>query len=131
MTVVRVTEDFVVSPAEVWALVGDFGALHQWHPWVPNCQLDADGMRRTIDLGESCAVEVMDPRASGEWIHVYTVETSPMPIEDYRAKLCVEPDGSGGARIVWEARFRATKPEAPEQIRAFFSKGLESVAAQL
>jgi len=131
MITVRVTKAVVASPGEVWALIGDFGTLDHWHPWVPNCGLDTDGTRRTIDLGDTRAVEVLDPVASGEWSQVYTVDTSPMPVEDYRAKLHVEPDGSGRARIVWEARFRSTDPTAPEQIRAFFAKGLESVAAKL
>lgn len=128
---VRVVRVVDAGPQRVWEVIGDFGALDRWHPWVPNCRLDPGGTRRTIDLGETRAVEVLDLDASGEWSQVYTVETSPMPIEDYRAVLRLDALDEDATRITWESSFLPSHPSAEEQVRSFYVRGLESVDAEL
>ena len=88
----------VAAPAhEVWGVVGNFGELDAWHPWVPNCTLSEDGLTRTIDLGSTAAVEVLDPSSITDLSHSYRVDRSPLPIKNYTAIWSNEYAGGGNA----------------------------------
>ena len=129
MLLVRQTRTLSANAQDVWDLVGDFGAIADWHPWVPNCTLSADGRTRTIDLGDTKAVEVLLSDLSTTLSHCYTVEQSPMPIENYRATLSVS-EQSKGCLLTWEARFEPLDDTAAGQIEGFFKKGCDALQAR-
>lgn len=112
----------------VWALVGRFGDLDEWHPWVPNCSLSDDGLTRTIDLGAMSAIEVLDPSRTTSHGHSYTVTKSPMPIRDYRATWSVV-DGDGGCTLKIHAAFEPVGDEAQAvaMIRGFFDTAITTL----
>jgi len=115
------------APAtEVWALVGDFGALAEWHPWVPNCSLSDDGLTRTIDLGATAAVEELIPEAIQPLSHSYVVIDSPMPIENYRATWRASPT-PGGCRVTWTATFEPLDENAEFMLTAFIKQAFDSL----
>jgi len=112
------------SPEAVWAVIGDFGALVDWHPWVPNCTMGEDGKTRTIALSPLDAIEVLT--RTEDFAQHYTVAQSPMAIADYSASLRVESEGEG-SRITWTADFRPLDETAAGAVGAFFAKGLSSL----
>ena len=127
MTELSLHVDLSSPPEEVWALVGDFGALATWHPWVPNCTLSEDGLTRTIDLGHSAAIERLDASATSTWSQSYVVVESPMPITDYRATWSVEGSPTG-CRLIWNARFTPLDDNAVFMLKSFFEQGFNALA---
>ena len=121
----------LMAPAsEVWALIGDFGALAQWHPWVPGCELSADGAERVIRAdGEVIAVERL--LSSTPLSHTYTVTEGPLPMADYRATLGVTPRPIG-CRVSYRGEFVVTDPSADvvSRLQRFFEVGFEALATR-
>lgn len=108
------------SAEDVWALVGSFGDLDTWHPWVPNCTLGKDGITRTIDLGPMSAVEVL--KDEGPLHHSYTVTKGPMPITDYLATWTAAPT-DGGCTLTVVATFTpvgVSDDDAGKMLSGFF-----------
>ena len=114
------------SAPEVWALVGDFGGLAEWHPWVPNCSLSDDGLTRTIDLGSTAAVERLLPEAIHPLSHSYVVIDSPMPIANYRATWEAIPTPTG-CRVTWSATFEPLDENAEFMLTAFVKQAFDSL----
>ena len=129
MTVLTMDVSLASSVDEVWAVVGDFGGLDQWHPMVPNCRMDADGVSRIITAPGVRVVEVLDPEASTEHCQVYTVEKSPMPIRDYRATLSITAT-EGGCVLTYSSQFmpnRVPESVAVGMLRGFFVAGFAAL----
>ena len=129
MAAISLDVSLASSKEDVWALVGDFGALAEWHPMVPNCTLSEDGLTRTISLPGVSAVEVLDPEASGVWSHTYSVVSSPMPLEAYRATLSVEGTGDR-ARVKVHSTFKPVGvPEGAvvAMLEGFFRAGFKQL----
>lgn len=122
----NITKTVIVAagPDGVWATIGDFGAIAEWHPWVPNCALDPDGKTRTISLDPTDAIEVLTGTVG--YRQLYTVTQSPMAIADYSASLGIESSGTGSL-ITWTAEFTPLDDEAEAQVEAFFEKGLNAL----
>ena len=118
-----VSMDLAASADEVWRVVGDFGGLARWHPWVPACELSPDGQTRTMRVGdEIVAVERL--LESTPFAHVYTVDQGPFPMTVYRAELSVASSASG-CRVRYHGRFRPTTTEVDvaAKLQRFFEQG--------
>ena len=130
MTTLKLQTELAAAPDAVWAVVGDFGRLDAWHPWVPDCTLADDGITRTIGTGVMQAVEVLDPTATGPTTHTYAVRKSPMPIRDYTCTWTATPSGDGTTLAI-EANFEPVGvPEetAVAMLTGFFQTGFTSLA---
>lgn len=114
-------------PDEVWAEIGGFGALADWHPSVAKVEVvDLDGApHRHVTLADGT---VLMDRLVETGLHYYTctLVDSPLPTEDYRSTLsCVaEP---GGCHVFWSAIFEADDPGVDELIARFFEIGLNAL----
>ena len=128
MTTLALQTELPADPADVWAVAGDFGNLDQWHPWVPNCTLSDDGLTRTIHMGAMSAIEVLDPAATTENSHSYTVSQSPMPVENYRCTWTV--DGEPG-RTTLSIRATFEPKGVPEEQALAMLQGFFDTAFQV
>ena len=130
LTRVEVSASFAASSDALWSVVGDFGALHRWHPWVPACVLSADGQTRVLRAGEE-VVAVERLLEQTERSHTYTVDQGPFPMTAYRATLCVT-EMAEGCRLHY--RGECVADGAPErvaaQLRRFFEVGFSALAVQ-
>jgi hypothetical protein len=134
MISIRLEHPVKASAEAVWALVGDFGALADWHPMVPNCSLSDDGLKRTIAIPGMDAIEVMDPDATTDLSHSYTIEQSPMPLTNYRATVGVIPKDDDGCTLFYESTCEAVG--APDRklkaaLENFFTTGFSAVSERL
>ena len=129
METVQAETTLTTTADNVWGVIGTFGELDLWHPWVPNCTISTDGRTRTINLGSTKAVERLVEPSTSEFSHSYVVEESPMPVKNYRATLCVEPLHQG-CHVTWKAEFDATDASAGALIQRFFNDGLAAIKAQ-
>ncbi len=121
------------TPAEVWAVMGDFGALADWHPDVATCDVERHGdvvhrHIRTVDGAELLERELGDH--PDDHSYTYEILSSPLPVRDYRAILRVVP-APEGAKILWSSSFEpegTSIEEAARTIAAIYDAGLDAIA---
>ncbi|MEO8714033.1 MAG: SRPBCC family protein [Acetobacteraceae bacterium] len=95
------------SPDALWAKVGDFCGISNWHPAVASCSLSADGKTRTLALkGGGEIVEHLVSRNNKKRSYTYTIVKSPFPVSDYRSTIHVAP-ATGGSALVWTGTYKA------------------------
>ncbi|MFD8208968.1 SRPBCC family protein [Streptomyces sp. NPDC059695] len=117
------------TPDAVWAVVGDFGRLADWHPHLPPSALEdggdpaAPGTVRVFALdGVAVARERLLARDPAARSYRYTLlDPVLLPVEDYVATLEVRahPDG---AEVRWSAAYRSTDDVAA-QVESVFGDG--------
>jgi hypothetical protein len=121
------------DPAEVWARMGAFGAIGDWHPAVIGCETgERDGAAtRTLSLAGGGAL--LEQRLeAGPTSYAYTILDGPLPVARYRSELRAEA-AEGGTRLVWRGAFDArggTDDEARATIRGIYRAGLDALAAR-
>jgi carbon monoxide dehydrogenase subunit G len=117
MATIQRTITVTAQPAEIWALVRDFGAVGAWVPGVPPLELrggasDAVGTQRVSGAGtDQEVVEQLVIQDETELRSEYTIASSPLPIRDYRAAISVVPSGSGNALVDWTATYEPLDDE--------------------
>ena len=130
MPTVSLSIDLAAPLDEVWAVVGDFGNLDAWHPWVPACELAADGETRIMRAGEQVVAQerLLEQR---DYAHVYTVDHGPFPMDEYRAELSAVAVGVG-CRVTYRGTFEPTTMEVDvaAKLRRFFTTGFEALQAR-
>jgi uncharacterized protein YndB with AHSA1/START domain len=133
MAEVRVVQR-LPNPAEtVWALIGDFGGLHRWHPHVRGLDLSWEGRIRTVHYVDGGhAVECLETRNDRAHRYVYALVDGTLPVQDCRATLQVAARGDG-CTVVWSSVFEplGAGEEAAATLRGLYGAGLASLAAAL
>lgn len=120
------------KPAEVWAVVGDFCAIKDWHPAVAECeQFEEDGdTYRILTLGDGGKIKekLTD---TDDTSYSYEIIESPLPVKDYSATLEVgEDDEPDRVEIEWESDFDADgveDAEAEKIISGIFNDGVSAI----
>jgi uncharacterized protein YndB with AHSA1/START domain len=122
------------NPAEVvWALIGDFGGLHRWHPHVSGLDLSWEGRIRTVHYVDGGhAVERLEARNDQAHRYVYALVDGTLPVQDCRATLQVAAHGRG-CTVVWSSVFEplGAGEDAAAALRGLYGAGLASLAAAL
>jgi len=88
------------SPADVWAAVRDFGAVHK--RLVPGFVLDArlDGDARIVTFANGTVARELLVDCDDAWRRlVYAVVSE--QLKQHSASVQVLPDGDNGARLIW------------------------------
>lgn len=125
------------SDKDVWAKVGAFCAIKDWHPVVANCEesKEGDAAFRTLTLKDGGKIK---EKLTGktETGYTYQIIESPLPVKDYSASFSVRPDAesAGDTVVVWSASFMAKgKPdsEARGVIEGIFKDGLKSISEKV
>ncbi|CAO3436257.1 SRPBCC family protein [Azospirillum doebereinerae] len=131
----RVEESMdIAAPADrVWRILGDFSGIAAWAAGVRAVQVDGDGVGaiRRLDVGGSAElVERLEARDDAlRWL-VYTVQSGPLPVRNYRAEIRVEEEESDRARVTWTASYQPLdiSPEKCERMfRKAFAQGLRNL----
>jgi len=131
----------VGAPAQdVWAVVGNFNGLPDWHPWVEASVLEPAaggiGRRVTIVGGTAGRRELTERLVSfdarrREW--AYTIVAGPTTFADYVGRIRVKRAGAATCRVEYAGRFTAapgnTDAQATERVRTFWQAGLENLPA--
>ena len=92
-------------PADVWAALSDFGAVHQRLApgFVTNTRLEADDIRVVTFVNGAVAREVLVDMDQETRRLVYTVVEGPLGSTHHNATAQVFGDGDGRSRFVWIA----------------------------
>lgn len=123
------------TPAEVWAKIGGFCAIQDWHPAVAKCEetKEGDDVFRILTLQDGAAIKekLTD---SDDMSYSYEIIEGPLPVKDYEATFEVEAgDETGRSTVVWEADFDANgveDAEAEKIIQGIFADGIASIEKQ-
>lgn len=127
------------SAATVWAKIGNFGALQEWHPDVAQSTADQDNA-----IGSMREVKLKDGRAMREALERYDAEAmrysyrgkngGALPVTNYTSTVSVRADGEQ-AIVEWRGAFYRGYPNnnpPPDQndeaavaaVTAFYKSGL-------
>jgi mxaD protein len=150
-TPIKVDEKITLAadPASVWAVVGRFGGVADWHPDVASAKStggDAPGAARELTLRKGGVVkETLDEYEPKELKYSYRMSDpnlDALPVSSYSATLVVRPAAGGGSEVEWYGRlYRGdTSNEPPENLNddaareamsTFFRDGLNGLAKKL
>ncbi len=120
------------TPAEVWALVGGFCAVQNWHPAVAKCEETKEGDKvfRLLTLKDGATV-YEELTKKEDHSYSYKILKSPLPVKDYNATLMVGPDDEPDrVEIVWTANFEAegaSDEDAKKAIEGIFEAGVAGI----
>lgn len=112
----KVIREVVIKaePANVWAVVKDFGGLHKWHPAVESTitetKADESGtqlLHRTLTLkGGGAILEKQTINSDEEMKLEYRIVEGVLPVSGYRAIMQVKAGpGAGESTVTWTGRF--------------------------
>ncbi|CAN1493579.1 PYR_PYL_RCAR_like domain containing protein [Methylophilaceae bacterium] len=102
------------SPAKVWAIVKDFGNMHQWHPGVASTKLE----QKKDDNGDLVTYRTLTFKSGGNVYEKlrsiddasmrikYEILTGTLPLTDYNASMTVTQGANANeATVTWVGRF--------------------------
>ena len=121
--------------ATVWALIGPFCSLGDWHPVVGSCTIGDDGHRTIITAdGSATFIERETTRDDAAHTYSYAIVSSPLPVADYVATISVTETAPGASTITWSSHY--TTPEgmdavAAEALTGIYEAGFAGISASL
>lgn len=124
--------DIPQAPEAVWQLIGGFGSLPDWLPYITSSAPGEGGRTRHLTNadGESI-VERLTAFDAAARSYSYTIEEAPFPVVDYLSTITVQatPDGAG-SRVVWSGQFTpqgVTDSEASALFQGIYEAGLTAL----
>jgi hypothetical protein len=122
------------APADkVWAALGDFCGISNWHPAVAKCELSAEGKVRTLTLAGDggTIVEALTSWDPAAMSYGYTItEPGPLPVANYASTIKVIANGDK-SMIEWSSTFDpkgASEADAMNAMSGVYKAGFEKLA---
>lgn len=114
MNTIEVRGEIAAPPSAVWALLGDFGGVASWNPFVERAEISGSGvgMTRTITAkGGTRIVETLKALNADDRHVRYCVElpTGAQSTVDIR----LEKSGAGATTVVWQS-IRDAEPSSEQ-----------------
>jgi hypothetical protein len=122
--------------ADVWALIGRFDAVADWHPAVNSSASWQEGtseFRELVIVGNIKIVERQIDRDDARMSYRYAIVDGPLPVEGYTSVISVADNGDGTSTVRWACEFRlAGAPEyvAREAIGGIYDAGMQSLTGR-
>ncbi|MER6439014.1 SRPBCC family protein [Streptomyces sp. NPDC001185] len=123
--------DVPASPDRVWQLIGGFGSLPDWLPYIPTSELGEGGRVRTLTSEEGGVIverlEAFDQRAR---TYSYSILRAPFPVTGYVSTLTVHETGRrDSARVEWSGSFTPDGTGDAEAVALFHGIYTDGLAA--
>ncbi|HLZ66251.1 MAG TPA: SRPBCC family protein [Aliidongia sp.] len=127
--------DLPVSADRVWALIGGFGSLPDWLPYIPRSELGEGGRVRRLTTPDGARIveRLMAFDHLGRR-YSYAILEAPFPVTDYLSTLQVEEVDGGQARVKWSGQFTSngvSDEEASSLFQGIYEEGLKALAGRL
>lgn len=125
------------SPATVWAAIGPFCSISEWHPAIANCSEDGKSPpTRTLKAraGDATFVELQLSRSERYHSYSYTFTSAPIPVTNYKSVLSVVANGHGGSTVKWSGVYLPNPgmdQAAANALGGIYEAGLRSIKARL
>lgn len=132
MANVSVTQDLPVPAQMVWATIGNFNAMPDWHPAVEKSEQEKEGgstLRRLHLVGGGQIVEKLEQIDDKERLYSYSILGGPLPVANYTATIRVKDTGIG-CSVEWSSEFDASgasETDATAAIRGVYEAGFENL----
>ncbi len=109
MSKVIETGSFAVPAEKLWALVADFGGIPAIMDNIDECVVEGEGVgaTRSIPIGESHVVELLDVLDPEKMTVTYSIVSGPMPFKNYSSTMVVNADGENACTLTWTGTFEA------------------------
>ena len=112
----KVSKEILIhaSPAQVWALISDFGGVTKWNPQITKVTLKKENdetgrlvVFREITLkGGGKVLDKLHETPIGEMKQDVRIESTTLPISQYRGVMTVKQgDNPNDSVVVWVGRF--------------------------
>ncbi|MFF3990689.1 SRPBCC family protein [Streptomyces sp. NPDC001797] len=134
MASTSVSRTLPVSPERVWQLIGGFGSLPDWLPYIVSSTLEEGGRSRRLANPEGDSiVEQLVAFNEQERSYSYAILEAPFPVTDYISTLRVHAiaGAPGTSEVQWSGRFVPTDASEDEAVALFtgiYSDGLEALS---
>jgi hypothetical protein len=124
--------DIAASPEQVWQLIGGFGSLPDWLPYVPNSELSEGGrVRRLANPSGDTILERLETFDNAARSYSYSILQAPFPVTGYVSTLRFqETDGGRGSRVEWSGQFTpngVSDQEASRLFQGIYEDGLKAL----
>jgi mxaD protein len=118
------------TPAEVWALIGGFQALPNWHPAVAGSDKEViDGVEHRR-LGLEGGGEILEKNLGADTMsYGYAIIECPLPVVDYTSIISMV-DAGGKAVVVWSSTFEGTADDASDVVAGIYQAGLDALVSR-
>jgi uncharacterized protein YndB with AHSA1/START domain len=120
----RIENEIVIDrrPEEVWAILGDLGAVTRWVPGVTSARME--GTRRTCTMEDGGEIHEQIADFSGERRRYgYEQTVHPLGFKRSVGALAVEPHANGSSRVVWNAELEFADPAQETRFLAMLEQG--------
>lgn len=132
MAKVSSSTELPVSAKTVWAVIGNFNALPDWHPAVEKSELKKENgstVRKLSLVGGGSIEEKLEQVDDKERRYTYTILSGPLPVSNYTATLKVRDSGQG-CSVEWSSEFEAKgapESDAVAAISGIYEAGFENL----
>ncbi|MGE7418319.1 SRPBCC family protein [Methylobacterium tarhaniae] len=107
MATASASVDIPAPASEVWRLIGGFGSLPDWLPYIPRSELHEGGrVRHLANPDGGVIVERLMAFDEPGRSYSYHILQSPFPQTDYLSTLRVLETGDGRSRVDWSGEFQ-------------------------
>ncbi len=121
----KVEIDVAGAPADVWALVGDFGGIAGWMPGMESCRVE--GEDRILETMGMTITERLVARDDATMAITYAIVDG-VPVDHHEATITVAAAGDG-SHVTWEVA--ATPDEMCDLMSAVYQSALEALKAHV
>lgn len=125
------------APDEVWAKIGDFCAIADWHPAITSCEaVEKAGTTYRYLTAEDGATfdEQLMQLDDDTRLYEYTIIESPLPVLSYLSTFSVTPGiDENTSMVIWQSKFTSLgvdDEEAEAIIAGIYEAGLEGIAGE-
>jgi hypothetical protein len=128
--------DVAGAPDAVWAKIGRFCAIADWHPAIASCAMDGKTppTRTLATRDHATFVELETARNDRQRFYSYTFLSSPLPVSRYASTLKVTRKGPDLSTVTWSGGY-VVSPEQAEAAHAaltgIYESGLSAIKASL
>jgi hypothetical protein len=132
MAKVSVSASFATSAEQVWALIGSFDGMADWHPAVERSELGAGGKLRRLGLaGGGEVVDRLVSHDDKKRIYRYFSVESPLPVAECAGAISVRVGDDGTGSIVeWSANFAPagfSETDSKSVVRSVYEAGMDNL----
>ena len=131
MSKINMSTDVPISPDELWKVIGGFNALPDWHPSIEKSELEEGGTVRRLSIaGGVTLTEKLVDANDNERTYTYTIDQSPLPVNNYKATIKVRQNEDGSTSTVdWSSEFEPVGPEtdAVQAIQDIYQVGFDNL----
>jgi uncharacterized protein YndB with AHSA1/START domain len=128
----KIDNEIVIDrrPEEVWAVLGDLGAVTRWVPGVTSARME--GMRRICTLEDDGEIheEIADFSDLERRYH-YEQTVHPLGFQRSVGALAVEPHANGASRVVWSAELEFADRAQETQFLGMLEQGYSDALRRL